>query len=174
MVTSRKGSYIRIRKVLGDSEALHVTFANGDGVRIATSTLRPADVKEIKWAKATVDFQGLHVVVPAEPRDLTLSWDLIRRLTDRSFAEEMNERAAQQARLVGGRLRELRQKKGLTQSAVAAMTGIEQANISRIENGRFDISASTLWKILDALGYTAADLATKEDRRHEDQKVAFG
>ncbi len=49
------------------------------------------------------------------------------------------------------RLAELRQIRGLSQSELAELAGVRQANISRIE-GRGDILLSTLAKIVSALG----------------------
>ncbi|HEV2987929.1 MAG TPA: helix-turn-helix transcriptional regulator [Candidatus Angelobacter sp.] len=79
----------------------------------------------------------------------------------------MAELAAKQAEHVGIRLRELRKQRGLTQAEVAEAAKIEPGNLSRIEKGHFDISTSTLWKVLAAMGYSLADLAPNNDQhRH--------
>ena len=41
---------------------------------------------------------------------------------------------------------------GLTQKELAAKTGIQQANISRIENGNDNPSISTLYKLAEGMG----------------------
>ena len=45
-----------------------------------------------------------------------------------------------------------RSASGLTQKQLAQRTGISQANISKIENGSYHPSLSTLKRIADALG----------------------
>ena len=45
-----------------------------------------------------------------------------------------------------------RKELGITQNTLGDITGIGQANISRIETGNFNPSVATLKKIADALG----------------------
>ncbi len=54
---------------------------------------------------------------------------------------------------IGNRLIEERNKKRLTQSALAKKIGISQQMLSRIETGRANLSMSTIQKIADKLGY---------------------
>lgn len=51
----------------------------------------------------------------------------------------------------GKRLKELRRQKGFTQQALAEKADIDEKHLSRIENGKFFPSYSTLVKILNAL-----------------------
>lgn len=53
---------------------------------------------------------------------------------------------------IGGRIAELRTKRGLSQSELAGMTGLRQETISKIERGRFSVSVDLLGKLTDALG----------------------
>jgi DNA-binding XRE family transcriptional regulator len=55
-------------------------------------------------------------------------------------------------REVGQKLRDIRQKKGLSQKALAKELGVSQQLISRIENGKENISLIVLKKIVRALG----------------------
>jgi DNA-binding XRE family transcriptional regulator len=48
--------------------------------------------------------------------------------------------------------KELRKKKQLTQDQLAAKLGMEKSQISRIENGKFNLTLSTINKIAAALG----------------------
>ena len=84
------------------------------------------------------------------------------KIFDSEFASHMAERAAKQSEYIGSRLRQLRKQRRLTQAQVADAAKIEPANLSRIENGHFDVSTSTLWKVLAAMGYSPADLAVDE------------
>lgn len=48
-------------------------------------------------------------------------------------------------------IKELRTKKGLSQSKLSELSGVRKATISDIENGK-DFKVSTLFKILHCLG----------------------
>ena len=51
----------------------------------------------------------------------------------------------------GGSIRERRIELGWTQAELAERSGVPQADISRIENGRLDVRWSTLQRLLAAL-----------------------
>lgn len=161
-----------MKKVKVEDEYLTVTFADGKTARVPISGLAVENRERIYWANAAVTSDGLHIGIPADPFDLRVAWHVIRSLSDPDFARYMAERASEQARHIGERLRELRTKRGLTQKAVASRTKIEQANLSRIENGHFDISASTLWKILAAMGCSPGDLAQGQEAKVKGEFVA--
>jgi DNA-binding XRE family transcriptional regulator len=161
MATKISTAYQTISNVSSEKEYLYVTFVNGDVAKLKISAVTPEQSKKIWWQKARIEAGGMYIYVPADPKGLEIPWHVIRRLTDQAFAREMVDLAAKQARQIGERLRELREKRGLTQAKVASIAGIEPANLSRIENGYFDISASTLWKILAAMGCSPRDLASE-------------
>lgn len=52
---------------------------------------------------------------------------------------------------IGNRISEIREKKRMTQSELSQKTGLEQANISRIEKGKYGVSIDLLTRILDGL-----------------------
>ncbi len=54
--------------------------------------------------------------------------------------------------VLGERLKEERQKVGLTQEQLADKIGTKKSYISRVENGHADIQFSTLLKIFQGLG----------------------
>jgi len=54
--------------------------------------------------------------------------------------------------ILGERLKEERQKAGLTQEQLANKIGTKKSYISRVENGYTDIQVSTLLKIFQGLG----------------------
>ena len=164
--------YLTIIKVLAGKDKLIIEFANTDVVEIVFSALIPPHTRGLRWTDSYVSADHLHVIVPAEPEGIEIAWHVIRSLTDREFARHMAMRASKQAGYVGARLRELRNQRGLTQARVADAAGIEPANLSRIENGKFDVSTSTLWKILAAMGYSPADLARREVKAAADMEWA--
>ena len=55
--------------------------------------------------------------------------------------------------ILGERLKEERQKAGLTQEQLAEKIGTKKSYISRVENGHADIQVSTLLKIFKGLGH---------------------
>lgn len=55
-------------------------------------------------------------------------------------------------------LKELREKKGLTQSGLGKLVGLDQTHISRLENGTKGVSNEKLLAIAEALGVTVSDL----------------
>lgn len=52
---------------------------------------------------------------------------------------------------IGGRIRELREAKGLTQEELASLAGILRTNLSRIELGRYSTGLDILGAIAEAL-----------------------
>lgn len=151
---------------------IDIQFANGDLVSVKASTIIPAGYRVFWEDRPKIIDGGRAIVFSATPKRLEVSWELIRRLTDVRFAKRMAKLAAKQSKHIGKRLRGLRKNRGLTQADIALRTGIEPANISRIENGKFDIAASTLWKILGAMGYSAGDLA--EPNPHKEKEMDNG
>ncbi len=56
------------------------------------------------------------------------------------------------ADILAHQFKELRKKKNLTQEQLAEITGIEKGQISRIENGKYNLTLATINKIATALG----------------------
>ena len=53
--------------------------------------------------------------------------------------------------IIGTRIAELRKKKGLSQRALAELTGYNPSNIARIELGRYSVGLDVLQSIADKL-----------------------
>lgn len=56
------------------------------------------------------------------------------------------------AEILAYQFKELRKKKHLTQTQLAEKTGMEKGQISKIENGKFNLTLATINKIASALG----------------------
>ena len=54
--------------------------------------------------------------------------------------------------ILAHRFKELRKKKHLTQSQLAEKLGMEKGQISKIENGKFNLTLTTINRIATALG----------------------
>jgi transcriptional regulator with XRE-family HTH domain len=61
-------------------------------------------------------------------------------------------------KLVGGNVRRIRQKKGLTQEQLAEISGFSQQYISGLEQGRRNPTVVTLYELASALGVSHLDL----------------
>lgn len=153
--------YCTIHQVTIKGTTATFTFSNGDTVSLQTSLLVPrsTDPRSLHWSAVEIEYNGMAVCVPGEPEDLEITWDVIRNLTDGAFAREMAHQAAEEAKTIGERLRELRRSRGLTQQKVAELAQVERSHLTRIEGGKSDLTATTLWKLLAVLGYTAKDIA---------------
>ena len=170
MAKNFDGTYLEITDVSADLQQMRVSFANGDRVDISTADVVPARLRTtIHWANARPNGSRTSVLVPADPADIEIPSTRLRRLSDKKFADHVASLAEAQAKLIGSRLKGLRERRGLTQKAVAQLAHLEPANLSRIESGRFDVSSTTLWKILAAMDCSIADLAaTQSTQEHED------
>ena len=154
--------YMKMTETTARGDQLEIRFENGDVVTLAFSALERSGRSSIAWEDVRTVSDGLHIVVPAVPNQLSIPWHVIRSLTDSGFARHMAQAAEEQAHHIGQRLRMLRTQRNLTQREVAQRANLEPANLSRIESGRFDVTASTLWKILAALGCSPSDLADEK------------
>lgn len=61
-------------------------------------------------------------------------------------------------KVFGGRVRQARHARGLTQDALASVAGVDRKTISRIENSRFSPSLINVYAIAHALEVDAKDL----------------
>lgn len=52
---------------------------------------------------------------------------------------------------IGNRIAEIRKQRGLTQSELSEITGLQQVNISKIENGKYNVSIDILNRVCRAL-----------------------
>jgi len=68
------------------------------------------------------------------------------------------ENRADIKKLLGRRIKELRQRKGFTQEKLAELIGVGERNLSKIECGNNFVTSETLSKILTALEIEASEL----------------
>ena len=64
---------------------------------------------------------------------------------------------------LGEQIKRMRNAKGLSQKEVLNISGLDKAQLSRIENGKTDPSFSTLEKIAKALGLSLSQLFASTD-----------
>ena len=68
---------------------------------------------------------------------------------------------AEFTRALAALLRDIRIESGMSQEALAAELGLDQAAVSRIESGHRRLSVSDLFDWADALGHDPRELATR-------------
>ena len=76
----------------------------------------------------------------------------------------MKPTGARAAELLGRRLRHLREKKDVTQVALAERSGVRQSHISAIENGAMLPNLLTLFRIAGALPCKVSELTSVFDK----------
>ncbi len=81
--------------------------------------------------------------------------DFVREVEERATPVERHDLEAARARFkIGARILQTRLAAGLTQQQLAAISGIAQADISRIERGQANPTAETLEALAGPLGAT--------------------
>lgn len=77
--------------------------------------------------------------------------------------------------LVGARIRQLRQKHGLSARELASLAGVTPSYLSRLENGRFSPTISALTKVVQAMGESVGEIfgaaSSNEVVRHAERPV---
>jgi len=152
--------YQRIAGVKLENDTFNIEFDNGDVARLSVRSLVPPHVQ--KFFASDFTFNSFELIIPAVPYDIEIPWDKIRVNSDVEFSRHMASKAEEQAKKIGERLRQLRERKNVKANEQAERTGLTPQTISRIENGKTDVPFQTLQRYLTALGYELKDLAENE------------
>lgn len=73
----------------------------------------------------------------------------------------------------GKRLKELRKSRGYTQQALAEKAEIDEKHLSRVENGKYFPSFTTLSKLLSALGVTFDEVGIELEQMEVKQNPLY-
>lgn len=156
--------YQTIKSAQVDNGRLLVEFANQDKAAIPLtvllSSLNETELTELKTSDLTV--HPYEIIVKTNVTEKAIPWDKLRVITDKEFSKYLAQEAESQAKLVGIKLKRLREKKGIKSNELAERSGLTAQTISRIEKGHQDVSFSTLKRLLASMGYGLADLADEE------------
>lgn len=153
-------SYQKIEDVKYDQNKLLIWFENGDEIEVPIEAVVQYGTTDIEWSK--INNTSYALTVPAKPNDIEIPWDKLRVISDKDFSKHLAEKAEEQAKLIGIKIKRLREKKGLKANDLAERAGITAQTISRIEKGHTDVNFGTLRKILASMGYSLRDLANQE------------
>lgn len=148
--------YDDISSAVRVGEDLEVTFGNGDLIRIGLAVLGITDAADV-GIEPDLSGAAVRVTTPSGTRDI--SWLQLRVATDPTFARQMREEDANEARRVARRLKALREDRGLSQRDVATLAGMTSPQLSKIESGASDLRVSTVQALLRAMGATLSDLS---------------
>jgi len=162
--------YQRISKVNLKEDKFFIEFENGDDAVLPVDSIVPSFIKKFNAGDFT--FNSFEIIIPADPFDIEVPWDKIRINSDVEFSRYMALQAEEQAKGVGEQIKMLREKKGLKSFELADRAGLTPQTISRIENGRTDVSFQTLQKILVSMGYDLKDLVVDEKEEIGERNLA--
>ncbi len=150
-------SYQRITEASVSGKTITVHFENRDKVTVLKSGLAHEN-DDLLWENLT--FNSFELIVPTqEGKECLIPWDKIRVISDSEFSSFLAEKAEEQAKSVGLKLKKLRKQSGILSKDLAERSGLTPQTITRIEKGKQDVNFKTLQKILAAMGYSLSDLA---------------
>lgn len=143
--------YLRMVSVAHDSGVLRVAFADGARVEVKVEDLLGDHPVAAAWDRLVFDEH--EIVVPTADGDIEIPWDVIRVQTDPAFEQHLATKHAEQAKLVGSHLTELRRAGRLSGRELADAAGITPERLARIEAGDDGVSLPTLERLVAALGH---------------------
>lgn len=162
-------AYRRIASATRRGENLVVLFEDGSRVEINHARVIRPETVGVRWDEMTSTPR--EVLVPTAGEAIEIPWSTIRALTDKEYSAYLATAAEDEARQIGLRIRELRERRGLNSKELAERAGITPQSLSRIEHGHHDIVFTTLKRLLAPMGYGLADLVTEP---REPASVATG
>lgn len=137
-------------KPRNQSEIL-ISWESGETTSLLFNDIYPLQVRSY-YEKAIYDlFEQEYNIASFEELYGLLSWWFVRHnltmpLMVATFRNEDRKR-------LGARIKEIREEMNLEAKQLSMITGIDAANLSRIEQGKSSASIDTLSKIANALGY---------------------
>jgi len=136
---------------------IEVEFANGDIVRASPDAL---GVHAADFAVEVVPDEPLSIqVIDRDGGRVEVSWTLIRGATDQGFAQTLWQHDLEESKMVGLRLRALREDRGLSKQELAKRVGTTPTQLSKGESGSVDLRISTVQSLLRAMDASLADIA---------------
>lgn len=137
-------------KPRNQSEIL-ISWESGETTKMLFNSVYPLQVKECYERAIYALFKEKHDIVSFDELFGLFSWwfvkhNLIMPLMVATFSNEERKR-------IGARIKEIREEIKLEAKQLSMITGIDAANLSRIEQGKCSAGIDTLAKIANSLGY---------------------
>ncbi len=116
------------------------------------------DNVDSKITDIDIDKTGYHFTIEyASGEKSVIPWDYVKHMCDDKYEYyRTNNKTDVPAHEIGRRIKEIRQSKKLTQDELAVKSGIQRANIARIESGKHKPYLETLEKIAGAFNMPVA------------------
>ena len=137
------------------AEEIEATFLNGDVIQISPRQLGIHGDFSVTLAEGE---ECLAISISAGGAERTVSWLQLRAISDPEFAREMRRQDAEESRRLGSRLRALREDREFSQKDLAALVGMPNPQLSKIENGSSDLRFSTVQSLIRSMGATLEDI----------------
>lgn len=137
------------------------TFGNKEDLFLLRKDIPEDDGSAIK--EVSIDKNRYYFSVLLESgKQYEVPWDFIRYICDKKY-EFSREKATSgiSPKEIGRRIAWIRKSKKMTQADLASKTGIQRANIARIESGRHYPSLETLQKLSSVLEIPLVRLVSK-------------
>lgn len=131
------------------------TFRNKEDLFLSRKDILEDDGSSIK--EVSIDQNSYYFSVLLESgKKYEVPWDFIRYICEEKYEFSGKKPGKVSALEIGKRIAWLRKSQKLTQQALASQSGIQRANIARIESGRHAPSLETLERIADSLSLPVA------------------
>jgi len=144
-------------------KSFFIRMENGKMYNLRLSDLPEGDSSGvIKWSIGE-EHKYIQVIQQSGNR-FEIPWDDILYHCEPEYEYyrgKLDQNADKSLKLIGERVRELREAKGLSISDLAIKAGMKRPNLSRLEHGRHQPSLETLERIAESLGISVAQLITK-------------
>lgn len=149
-------AYHRMTAARYETGDLVVEFEDGTRARVAAQALLSTAALRPNWSALVTNRYEL--VVPTDDGEIEIPWTSIRLLSDPAFDAHWRAMAAEEDRLIGARISELRQGQRMSVQDLALCAAVSAEALERIEAGHGGASLPNLGRILGAMGATFDDL----------------
>jgi len=143
-------------------QSFFIRMENGKMYNLRLSELAEADSSKVtEWSIG--EEHNYIQVTQASGNWFEIPWDDIlyhREPEYEYYKGNLDQDADKSLKLIGERVRELREAKGLSVNDLAIKAGMKRPNLSRLEHGRHQPSLDTLERIAESLGISVALLVT--------------
>ena len=160
--SSKHGTRIQDVIIEPARDTLLIVFRNGRSYRLRKRLIPGLDKTRIVTAKPNGDGSAF-LVRQGSGNTSEIPWDFVLYHLEHEYPYYKGRSAGKRSkaaasRRIARRVKEVRTRVGLTASVLAARSGIQRPNISRIEGGRHMPSIDTLERLAKALGVPVAEL----------------
>jgi DNA-binding XRE family transcriptional regulator len=146
-------------KFLGLDAVLYVRFGDGLERAVPWKSLPFARRVAMEPTKARAGHGGETVVLGDETgREVDLSAQSLRAALDDQYRAALRRADDGERRLVGARIRAVRESAGLSQLELSRRSGVAQESLSRIETGLRDPRLGTLRRLAQGMGLSLNQL----------------